>query len=285
MWAHPRMVGWLMATILALVLVRLPFRGLYLVPYVVDMNPGFLLIPIAGMYFGPAGVLGAVLAAPIGDALCGMWGSLTPVRMLACGLTALLAERLWYGHQEEGPEADAWLARHGRVRMMLVGLPVCFCFAGWIALVGALLRLYPFAYLFCLHLGSTLVFYMLFAPAAHALIQHEWAPTFGTWRTVMADRITPGAQPFLGDVLIWVGGIAAGAVGLLASGLGYGIWPWPIPHLGLRAGIWVWIPVGLGLLVQVVGLVWRERGIPPNARVKAGRGRFDGLYLGPLEKR
>ncbi len=277
------MVGWMATTFLALVLVRLLFRGLYLVPYVVDMNPGFILIPLAGMYFGPAGVLGVVLATPVGDALCGMWGSLTPVRMLAFGLTALLAERLWYGHQEEeGPEADAWMARHGRARILLIGLPVCLCTSGWLALAGAMLRLYPFAYLFCLHFLSTLVFYLLFAPAAHALIRHEWAPNFGTWRTVMANVITPGSRPFLGDVLIWSGGMAAAVVGLLASGLGYGIWPLPIPHLGLRAGIWVWIPVGLALLVQWVGLCWRDRGLP---KVKARDGRFDGLYIPPLEKR
>ena len=60
MWLYPRMVVWVILTVLAGVLVRLPFAQVPIIPHYLDFHPGIALVPLSGVFFGPAGAWGSL---------------------------------------------------------------------------------------------------------------------------------------------------------------------------------------------------------------------------------
>ena len=94
MWLYPRMVVWVILTVLAGVLARLPFAQVPIIPHYLDFHPGVVLVPLAGVFFGPAGAWGSLVASIIGDRLMGPWGAITLFRALGFFAFALSAQKM-----------------------------------------------------------------------------------------------------------------------------------------------------------------------------------------------
>lgn len=271
---HPRLVAWFLLVTVAWVAVRVPFAQAYFLTSVAEFSPGFVLAPLAGLYAGPAGVAGIVAGTLLGDLLLGEWGGMTGYRVLAYGLSGLYMMTL------AGP-LTLLVDQAGRRQMALRLVPACLTAAAWIAVGGALQRLYPFAYLMGLNLGQFLLFSGLFAPAVLHLLSCHWIPRYGTWQDILGQ---PEAPPsVIGGRLIWGGGVAACGLGALFSGLIYDVWPVGRPWLGLHTGVWVTVPVLVCLGVQLLGIF--VGGGTTRSAADPTDERFSRMYIPPLEKR
>ena len=77
MWSSPRMLVFFAVTTVLLILARLPFLPMQLIPRHLDFQPGIVLVPLAAVFFGPAGVWGSLAASLLGDKLFGQWNALS----------------------------------------------------------------------------------------------------------------------------------------------------------------------------------------------------------------
>jgi len=285
-WRFPRMVVWCLFITLSWTLIRLPFARVYFLPSVAEFLPGFVLVPLAGIYAGPAGVTGILIGTLLGDALTMTWSGMTGFRCLAFTLGSLYAMVLWPAGTSDPSGADrppafAWKCTIF-LRFLLLGIPICLTVSAWISLGGSVQRLYPFAYLVGLNLMSNLLFYVLISPAAFWLLSVEWAPRYGNWREVMAVDSPYRRSSWGRNVLIWSGGISACFLGFLFSAIVYDVWPTSTTWMGRHTGAWVTAPVILSLFAQILGLaisggdISNEEPQPTN--------RVGAFYLPPIKK-
>lgn len=260
MWLYPRLIAWFLATVALLVLARLPFARFQIIPHYLKFTPGVILVPLAGVFWGPAGAWGALAASLAGDRLTGMWGVLSPYRAAANFLFALSAQKLW----DVSPRGEASLTHAPSVshtlRFLLAAWPGCFAAAGWVALGCEINGFYPFPYIASLALAHNLAFVTLTGAAVYRLTARTAAPRFGSWREVMAADAGPATDP-LPALVIWVGSLGACAAGWLAGALIYRMGPFEPFVIGITCGAWVEALVIPFLAVQVLGaLGWPGRG-------------------------
>jgi len=285
-WRYPRMVVWCLFVTLSWTLIRLPFAHVYFLPSVVEFLPGFVWVPLSGIYAGPAGVVGIFMGTLLGDVAMGMWDGMTGFRCLAFTLSSLYAMVLWPADRNhpsgsDRPPAFAWSGT-SFLRFLLLGIPICLTASAWISLGGSLHRLYPFVYLVGLNSMNNLLFYVLIAPAAFWLLSVEWAPRYGSWREVMDVDAPYGHSSWGRNVFIWSGAIAACFLGFLFSAVVYDVWPSSTAWMGRHTGAWVTAPVILSLLAQILGLAISnddrtDREPQPINRVGA-------FYIPPIKK-
>jgi len=218
-----------------------------------------------------------MVAAWLGDLLFGVAGPWTPWRVMGAGVAAALAERFWRG----GSGPDAWLGPGALRRFLWVGIPAGCGYAAWVAMGASMSGMYPFGYLYLVTVIPVLWFFLLFAPWVFYVVAHHWAPTFGSWRTVLG-RSAPAPPPRrAAAIAMWAGSLAAGPVGILMGVWAYDTPPLPIPMPGARNGWWVWIPVGACLAAAAAGLLPRVSPTPPPASRPGRLGRY---YLPPIKR-
>ncbi len=263
MWRTPRMVAWFVATTLLLLLVRLVFFPAKILPYTLDFNPGIVLIPLTGVFWGPAGAWGSAAAALAGDAAIGLWGPLSWFRAIGWFLFALTAKRLWDAYPFG---LDALKAHHHprwrrTIRFLVISWPgACVC-AAWTALGTEMLKLYPFSYSVALLLVHHLVFTTLLGLALYRVFAREVVPHFGTWRHILPERLQVRAAPFAGAVMMTAGAFGSCIIGIWASATYYQVGVFHLAPLGTVAGPLVPVFVVLFLLLHLAGLfLWCRKG-------------------------
>lgn len=278
MWAHPRMAVWTVLTALAVALVRLPFAPMQIIPFAVEFHPGFILAPAAGIFGGPAGVVGVFIGSLLGDTMVGLWGPMTPYRAVAQAVAALSAHALWWGgHAAEDSPAEGRASR-SILRFLLAGIPGAFTAAAWVGLGADAAHFYPFDGVAGPVLVNNLFFLVLFTPAVIDVYVRHGFPAFGNWATVMRVDVALGPSR-LGRTLVWTGGLAAYLAGLAVGG--------PAPGgpavLGTWSGWPVYLTVGICLVVQGLGIVFtlRPERVPEPAPGPSSRP--DLRYLRPME--
>ena len=72
-----------------------PVSAVQMIPHHLDFQPGIVLVPLSAVFFGPAGVWGALAASLLGDKLFGQWNVLSWYRAAAVFFFALGTMRLW----------------------------------------------------------------------------------------------------------------------------------------------------------------------------------------------
>ena len=269
------MAAWFVLVGTVLVLVRIPFRHVEIVPEAVEFFPGIVLIPAAGILCGPAGVLGVAAGSLVTDAVFGTWGVAALIRAVAFAIGALIAERLWHGRSRPG--------RGRLVRFVLIGCAACLSVAAWQSLAGTWSGLYPFGYLVVLHLANHLLFICLFAPLVLRFAEAYWLPSVGGWRSAMDSEVVSADSPTWSAVLLWAGGAVACLYGCLAGGWVYDAWP-TSAVIGTRTGAWVTVPVTCLLLVQLVGLYRPSSPSADSAPPSDPPRRFGHLLIAPIER-
>ena len=275
MWASPRLAAWFVLCTALLLACRLLFAWCPVIPGVVPLRPGIVLVPLLGIFCGPAAVWAAACEALVGGVLTGLWGTLIAAQALAGALAAWMAQRLWDRHSSE---AAAWRSAASARRFLWLALPSVCALSAWPALAGAMAGLYPFPYLLLLHGAQDLLFLLLLGPVLYRWADGGWRPLFGTWHAALlpSERTPP---PGWCHLLLWTGGLGAWILGVSVAGGVYGCRPWPGPALGATDGWWSWVVVWGFLLLQTLGLACPR--VSPAPGTPPGR-RFRHLHLPPI---
>jgi hypothetical protein len=146
-------------TVVLGVLARLPFAHFQIIPHYLDFHPGVILVPLAGVFFGPAGAWGSLAASLIGDRLMGPWGAISIFRALGFFFFALSAQKMWnFSFWFEVGHVKPSLSWSHTARFILVSWPGCALAASWQGLGSELLRLYPFIYVASLLMLNNMLF-------------------------------------------------------------------------------------------------------------------------------
>lgn len=253
MWRNPTMVARFLVAFFLLFVVRLPFARLGMVPYFVEFHPGFVLLPILAVCWGPAAAWAALAAGLAGDALLGYWESVSFFRAIGWMVAVLCTQRLVSAANLKKDEtADVSTI----LRFMVVSLPACCAAAVWPAVQAGFLRYYPYCYIVALSFVNNLVFLVLFGPGLFRFLVHHTHGEVFLWRRYMSK---PGLElpvKRFPQMLIWVGSLGSLVMGLLVSGLVYDAWPWSLYLIGTSTGAWVRVVVAIFLLVLLTGLCW-----------------------------
>jgi energy-coupling factor transport system substrate-specific component len=259
MWKYPRMIAWFLAAIVLYLLARWPFMKASIIPFYLEFRPAIVIVPLVGVFWGPAGALGAMVGSLAGDALFGYWDALSLFRAAGHLLFAYSAKMLWdFSLSSSFPGPDL-TPRWGRTfRFLLVCWPGCFLAAAWPAWGADILQVYPFTYICSLLLMNNLIFCTLLGLALYRIVARELVPWFGTWHSVMEKEIVSRLS-LAGAACQVTGCIGAVAAGLLASGLIYRMWPTgPFIH-GTSSGPLLTVLVLPFLLLQIASLFMTQR--------------------------
>lgn len=255
MWFYPRMIAWFFLTAVLELLVRLPFAKFQMIPHYLDFHPGVVLVPLAGIFFGPAGAWGSLAASLLGDRLLGLWGMASAFRAAGFFLFALSARRLWdFSWRSDSVAAamDPIWSRTGR--FMLAAWPGCFIAASWQGLGSEVLRSYPFSYVASLLVMNNLLFCTLLGLPLYRLVARYGIPRFGTWRETMGLGGVSSPTTPLDAFFVAAGGLGACMIGWYAGRLFYHVGPMQPMVLGSYCGILVPVCVVPFLILQIVGL-------------------------------
>lgn len=259
MWIQPRQVARCMILVLLLILLRLPFAALPVLPFYLEFNPAILMVPVFAVLWGAPAAFGGALGVLGGDALCGMWNSMTPWKVAGTFLYGLLPWMLW-----ESRVLGSRLRKHAvswphAIRFLLTAVPGAFLCAALYGLGSQINHIYPFGYLSMLTLFHHLFFLLPGGPLLYRFLSRE--P-----ENLKPDRFSPDRESFFSRrralLLTYVGACGAAPAGWAAEWLIYGR-RWNQVHMiGERSGNLVTAFVWLFLMMLVVGVVLRRR---PNA--------------------
>lgn len=255
LWRYPRMVVWVILTVLAGLLARLPFTQVPIIPHYLDFHPGIVLVPLAGVFFGPAGAWGSAIASVAGDAAFDMLDSLSFFRALGFFLCAWASQRLWAVFPDfDNPQGKntTWTRT---LRFIFTCWPGCFIAAVWQAFGAEWLRAYPFIYIASILTLNNLLFCTLLGLPLYRLMARHWVINFGTWRRVMAKSPLPGATSIANAGLIVIGAFGAGVVGWYVSETQYKVSLWQPFVLGTHTGVMLAWAVAPFLVMPLVGLL------------------------------
>jgi hypothetical protein len=258
MWKSRRLVLWFFLTVLVQLLFRFPFLRAQMIPHHLDFQPGVVLVPLAAVFFGPAGVWGALVASLVGDKLFGQWNLLSWYRAAGFFFFALGTMRLWdFTFRRDAPAADLSRSWFLALRFTFVSWSGCFLAASWRAMGSELARAYPFAYIVSLLVLNNLLFCTLLGAAFYRLMAGYWVPRFGGWREAMPGGDEPQRTSLLNAFFIVAGGVGSCLAGLLVSNAFYNVGPLQPFVLGSATGVLVPVTVIPFLLVQAVGALRR----------------------------
>ena len=267
-WIRPRLLFWMAANAVVMTGAQCLFRWLPAIPHYLGFNPGIVLLPLAAIFWGPAGVWAAVAASVAGDWACGLWGPLTPWRAAGVFFAALSAQQLWDFTLLSGACGPAHLPRWGQTfRFLIAAWPGALIAATWCALGSELNRLYPFPYYFSLLAAHHLLFITVLGVAFYRVIARELIPWAGDWRELSKAG---ECEALVGPVrcsAILLGALGAPVAGVLVAATVYHMRLFEPFVLGTRCGPqipWAVLPflalLALALLVPCRAGVRQQKG-------------------------
>ncbi|HBA86180.1 MAG TPA: hypothetical protein DCZ95_19025 [Verrucomicrobia bacterium] len=258
MWTHPRMIVFFLGVAALGLLARLPFAFVHILPSYISFQPEVVLVPVAAVLWGPAGIWGCVAAGLLGDRWFGLDLALSMYRGLGILFFGLNMQVL--GHGVLGGDSTDFAAGLGRsLQFLLAALPGGVLAAAWMAIGSEILRIYPFSYVVSLLILNHTLFIILFGLPLLNLARWQIVRRFGTWQEVMS--VEPGAysRGVLSRTLMLAGGLGACAIGLYISHAVYRISLIQPFMLGSTSGRWVSWTVWPFLLLNIYGLFRREK--------------------------
>ena len=265
MWTQPRMIAWLVVTVLMVLLPRLIFSGAYVVPYVIPFDPGLAFVPVSAIFFGPAGVWGSAMACVLGDLLTGTWGGLRVFRAVGWFLAAWLVSQLGRSLREKPSlgEFSSW------VKFVWVTVLAAIIASAWNALGAETTRLYPFSYTFLVSILHHLVFLCGFGFLVFQFMAPGMKDRDIEWESALyfTDRVLP---PFSLMFIILFGSSALLCSGAWGLALMYGYHPLhPVP-VGGHLGAWMESLAIPCMVLQVVAVFWPNVRLPPESAGQLG---------------
>jgi hypothetical protein len=251
MWSQPRMMLCFGVVLTLCLLARLPFAFIHILPSYISFQPDVVLVPVAAVLWGPAGIWGCVVAGLLGDRWFGLDLGLSIYRSMGV---------LLFGLQMQVLNRSAWGEGLGRsLQFLLTALPGGVLAATWMAIGSEVLRIYPFSYVISLLILNHTLFIILFGLPLLNLARWQMVRRFGTWREMMGVDVDAFSRGYVSCAFMLVGGLGACAVGLYISKAVYHISLIQPFMLGSTSGRWIpWTVIPL-LLLNIYGLFRREK--------------------------
>jgi hypothetical protein len=261
-----RFALWFLLSAGLYLLARWPFMHASIIPFYLEFRPAIVLVPLAGICWGPVGAFGVMAGSLAGDRLFGFWDALTGFRAIGQLLFAFSAKRLWdfsVGEHFPGLRVAPGLRR--ALRFQLVALPGCFLYATWPAWGSDMLMIYPFSYFLSLLLLNNVIFCVLLGPALYQFAARHALPKMGSWHDVVEARAGVCQLSFGGAACHITGCVGGCVAGYLVSGSVHQMWPTRTIIHGITSGTTLTLAVLPFLALQVAGLFFARRVPAPAA--------------------
>jgi energy-coupling factor transport system substrate-specific component len=218
MWRHTKMVVLVALTAAVYAAILIPLKSIPLIPGITELRPANVVPVVFSLLFGPAAAWGAAFGNLIGD-FFGTLGLGSIFGFIGNFFYGLVAYKLWgkMGPLSSGQPPGA---RSGRqiVEFLLVAFlasAACSAFISWgVDLFG----LVPFGFLGPIITLNNFVAAALLGPFLLRLLYPRAKRWNILWTEIMEpEEISQGSQPWVGALLMWIGGIGALVVGVTIS--------------------------------------------------------------------
>jgi energy-coupling factor transport system substrate-specific component len=248
MWRHTQMVVLVALSAAIYAAVLIPFKGFTIIPGFTEVRPANVFPFVFGLLFGPAGAWGAAVGNLIGD-FFGTLGIGSIAGFVGNFFLGFIPYKMWgaFFRRGENMETNVNSGKKIAVYVALVILASAVC-AVWIAWFNDLIGFVPFAALASIITVNNAIAGLVLGPI-FLLVLYPRVKRWGLlWTELMPpDEVPASRLQFLGNLLMWVGGIGALVVGLI---LGLGLYDQGIAAAGFApsAGGASGAVIGLALL-------------------------------------
>lgn len=253
MWRHTQMVVLVALSAAIYAAVLIPFKGFTIIPGFTEVRPANVFPFVFGLLFGPAGAWGAAIGNLIGD-FFGTLGLGSIAGFVGNFFLGFLPYKMWSSFFRRGDnmEQNVNSGKKLAVFVAIVILASAIC-AVWIAWFNDLLGFVPFAALASIITVNNAIAGLVLGPIL-LLVLYPRIKRWGLlWTEIMRPEEVPAARlPFLGNVLMWVGGLGALILGLA---LGLGLYQQGLAAAGFAAGGAGGVGIGLGLIPFLVLII------------------------------
>ncbi len=230
MWRHTQMVVLVALSAAIYAAVLIPFKGFTIIPGFTEVRPANVFPFVFGLLFGPAGAWGAAIGNLIGD-FFGTLGIGSIFGFVGNFFLGFIPYKMWgaFFRRGENMEPNVNSGKKIAVYVALVILASAVC-AVWIAWFNDLIGFVPFAALASIITVNNAIAGLVLGPI-FLLVLYPRVKRWGLlWTEIMRpDEVPASRLQFLGNVLMWVGGIGALVVGLV---LGLGLYDQGIAAAG-----------------------------------------------------
>lgn len=218
MWRHTKMVVLVALTAGVYAAILIPLKGIPLIPGITEVRPANVVPVVFSLLFGPAAAWGSAFGNLIGD-FFGTLGLGSFFGFLGNFFYGLVPYKLW-GKMGPLSPREPLDSRSGRQVMQYLLVAVlasaaCAAFISWgVDLVG----LVPFGFLGPVITLNNFVAAALLGPFLLWLLYPRAKRWDILWTEIMLpEEISGSPVPWVGVLLMWIGGIGALAVGVLIS--------------------------------------------------------------------
>jgi len=218
MWRHTKMVVLVALTAAVYAAILIPLKGIPLIPGITELRPANVVPVVFSLLFGPAAAWGAAFGNLIGDffGTLGLGSIFGFVGNFFYGLVAYkLCGKL--GPLSAKPPLEA---RGGRqiAEYLLLALLASVACAAFIAWGVDLFGLVPFGVLGPVITLNNFVASALIGPFLLRLLYPRAKRWNILWTDIMEpEEISHSPQPWMGALLMWIGGIGALVAGVAVS--------------------------------------------------------------------
>ena len=240
MWKYPKMVALTALSAALYAAVLIPFKSFQIMPGI-EVRVGTAIIPALGIFFGPAGAWGAAIGNIIGD-FFGSIGIGSIFGFLGNFFFAFASYKIWYSGDDNFPliTTSAKVGKYVVASLFGTGSLIAWlCFG--LALIGSL----PYKVLPPTLIMTNGIPPLVLGPFLISLFSKRLTRWNLTFTTVMQadDFKIKGSTNIIGVILIVVGVLGSISVGEYMSLV-----------LGIDVGSRLLVPVGIFLIVYLVGL-------------------------------
>jgi energy-coupling factor transport system substrate-specific component len=246
MWRHTKMVVLVALTAAVYAAILIPLKGIPLIPGITELRPANVVPVVFSILFGPAAAWGSAFGNLIGD-FFGTLGLGSIFGFVGNFFYGLVAYKLC-GKMGPFSSKAPLEARTGRqiIEYLLLAFLASTACAAVIAWGVDLFGLVPFGVLGPVITLNNFLAAALIGPFLLRLLYPRAKRWNILWMEIMEPaEISRAAQPWMGVVLMWIGGIGALVVGVLVSTGLYASLPF---HFGTGS-------TGLGTVAAVLPLL------------------------------
>ncbi len=242
MWRHTKMVVLVALTAGVYAAILIPLKGIPLIPGFTEIRPANVVPVVFSLLFGPAGAWGSAFGNLIGD-FFGTLGLGSIFGFIGNFFYGLVPYKIWgkMGPLSPGKALDARSGRH-LLEYLLVALLASAACALIISWGVDLFGLVPFGVLAPIITLNNFIAAAVLGPFLLWLMYPRAMRWDILWTEILEpDEISRVAHPWIGVVLMWLGGIGGLVVGVAVSTGAHAALPF---HLGTGT-------TGLGVVVGV----------------------------------
>lgn len=218
MWRHTKMVVLVALTAGVYAAILIPLKGIPLIPGFTEIRPANVVPVVFGLLFGPAGAWGSAFGNLIGD-FFGTLGLGSIFGFVGNFFYGFVPYKLWgkMGPLSSGKALEVRSGRHLLEYLLVAFLAstACAIIISWgVDLFG----LVPFGVLAPIISINNFIAAAILGPFLLWLMYPRAKRWDILWTEILeADEISRAARPWIGVILMWLGGIGGLVVGVVVS--------------------------------------------------------------------